>query len=617
MCGICGICAPAINEANSREALTRMCAAISHRGPDGEGQMIDQGIALGHRRLSIIDLEGGDQPIFNEDGNIGVVFNGEIYNYRELRDELLKRGHRFSTNSDTEVIVHAYEEYGVSCLEHFNGMFAFALWDKPRRRLFIARDRLGEKPLYYRLDGERLEFASELKSLLANPECPREVDFEAVEGFLTYGYIPEPISIYRGINKLPAAHYLVFEGGRLNVSPYWTLEMPDQPASRDEGEMMEEFESLLFDAIRLRLRSDVPVGAFLSGGTDSNLIVSMAAELSGSELSTYSVGFSEADFDELRFARMTAERYGTSHHEIMLESLDEDLFPRIVRQFDEPFADSSAIPTYYVTREAARDLKVCLSGDAGDELFCGYERYNYEPFEEAAQQIPGFLRRPVFGTAARLLPDTFKGKGWLRRQSASGSQRWQRMMGPFDYFERTGLYRPEFHRRINDDAALFEPYFARDRLDEISRRMFADQKTYLPDDILVKVDRNSMWHGLEVRVPFLDHRLVEFANRLPLELKKRGGEQKWPIRKLLAPRVDEAILNKPKSGFGLPIRHWLAGSMKDFAREMLDSPDSRVHEWLDRSALSRLLSDHQTGGRDLSKRIWTLLWLEQWCREFG
>ncbi|XOV86649.1 MAG: asparagine synthase (glutamine-hydrolyzing) [Pseudomonadota bacterium] len=617
MCGICGILSLEPEVPNFRESLSRMCTALAHRGPDGEGQFVTGPVALGHRRLSIIDLAGGDQPIFNEDESVCVVFNGEIYNYLELFDELERLGHKFRTRSDTEVIVHAYEEYGLDCVKHFNGMFAFALWDRNRRRLVISRDRIGEKPLYYHLDSRRLIFASELKSLLTYPDIRPEVDPKAIEMYLTYGYIPEPFCVLKGFAKLPKAHTLVVENGRMKIHPYWQLDIPDAPTARTEADVLEEFEDLLTDAIKIRLRSDVPVGAFLSGGTDSNLIVAMAAAASPGNLSTFTVGFPDADISELEYARLTAERYQTNHHEIVLEALDHDLFPRIVRHFDEPFADSSAIPTYYVTREAARHVKVCISGDGGDELFCGYERYNLEPFERIGDLVPVALKKPLLEGLANLVPDSLPGKGWLRRQAVGGAQRWQRMMGPFDYFERRALYRPEFRDLVNDQALLFAPWFDRPGLEPVSRRMLADQMTYLPDDILVKVDRNSMWHGLEVRVPFIDHRIVEYANSLPLAMKKRGGESKYPIRKLLAPRVSPTLLARPKSGFGIPINQWLASSMKEFTNEMLLSTDTRIRNWFDQDALSQLIRANADGRRNLSKRIWTLLWLEQWCREFG
>lgn len=618
MCGICGIYSSRTDLRGAGARLKSMSDAIVHRGPDGEGHFLEQKIALGHRRLSIIDLEGGDQPIYNEDHSICVVFNGEIYNFTELREELIGKGHEFRTHSDTEVIVHAYEQYGTDCVKHFNGMFCFALWDKNTERLFIARDRMGEKPLYYRERNGEISFASELKSLLVD-EPDIELDTDALEQYLTYGYVPKPFCIVKGIKKLPEAHTLTVEKGQLTVKPYWEIPFPASSDNhyKDEHAVTEAFESLLSNAIDIRLRSDVPVGAFLSGGTDSNLIVAMASELSSETLSTYTVGFSEASHDEMAYARMTAERYGTNHHEIVIDELDADLFPKIVKQFDEPFADSSAIPTYYVNREAARDLKVCLSGDAGDELFCGYDRYNFEAGEGIISKVPAGIRKATLGSIAALMPDTFRGKGWMRRHSASNEQKWQRMMGPFDYFERKALYNDKHRSLAHDRAEYFSAGYTRDDLDEISKRMLVDQSSYLPDDILVKVDRTSMWHSLEVRVPFLDHRLVEFANSLPLDMKKRDGVQKLPIRHLLQSRVAPELLNKPKTGFGLPIKHWMSGSLNEFTRDMLDSPDTKIRTWMDKKAIKALIDGHGQGRRDLSKRIWTLLWLEQWCREFN
>jgi asparagine synthase (glutamine-hydrolysing) len=615
VCGICGIYQLGTHGSGHQQQVEAMSDAIAHRGPDGSGVYLDNHIALGHRRLSIIDLEGGDQPIFNEDQSVAIVFNGEIYNYRELYADLKNR-HQFETASDTEVIVHLYEERGVECLEALNGMFGFAIWDKPRERLFIARDRLGEKPLYYHFQDGKFRFSSELKSLVADPGISRELDPQALEAYLSYGYVPDSMCILKGFHKLPAGHYLVLEKGNLSVQRYWQPTMPVNKDTRDEPVILDELEALLKESINIRLRSDVPVGAFLSGGIDSSLTVAMAAEESSSTLSTFSVGFSEEDFDELQYAKLVADRYGTNHHEIILDDLDSDLFPKMVAHFDEPFSDPSAIPTYYVAREAARHLKVCLSGDAGDELFCGYTRYNYEPLEQFFNAIPLGARSAIAGGAAAILPDAMPGKGRLRRISVDNPDKWQRMVGPFDSIERQALYRDEFKHLVTSPD-LFAPYFANAQLDEISQRMWADQGTYLTDDILVKVDRNAMWHSLEVRVPMLDHRIVELANRMPLSLKRKNGIQKYPLKHMLKGRVPDEILTRPKRGFGLPIKHWLRDSMKDFAQEMLTSSDTRLRQYLDAGQLSDLVNGHNAGGRDLSKRIWTLLWLEQWCREFG
>ena len=550
VCGITGIYAARLEPDVARRTIETMTNALAHRGPDGHGYFLDDNVALGHRRLSIIDLGGGDQPIFNEDRSIAIVFNGEIYNYIELRNELIKQGHRFATASDTEVIVHLYEQKGLDCLQDLNGMFAFALWDSKRKRLFVARDRLGEKPLYYSFQNGTLSFASELKSILRARLHRHEVDLQAVDMYLAYGYVPSPRSIFSDVVKLPAAHYLTIEAGQLNVKRYWVSEMTQRHADISEAAALEQFAGLLDDSISIRLRSDVPVGAFLSGGIDSSLIVARAATLSGAKLHTFSVGFSEQDYDELGWARKVAERYNTDHHEFILKDIDGDLFPRIVEHFDEPFADPSAFPTYYVCKEASKHVKVTLSGDGGDELFCGYSRYNPEPFEKVLNFVPQPVRGGIFGAVDSLWPSHMAGKGWLRRMAAKPSDRWQLNVGIFGAEDRANLWRTEHRARLNLHGNIFDVYFDGKVRDVAAQQMLADQNTYLCDDILVKVDRDSMWHGLEARVPFLDHRMVEFANGLPVDFKRRNGVQKYPLKMLLRGRVPDELITRPKSGFG-------------------------------------------------------------------
>lgn len=614
MCGLVGLVDPGTTPETKDRLIRSMADRIVHRGPDGDGYHVDGPVALGHRRLSIIDLAGGDQPIFDDSGDIAIVFNGEIYNFKELQQDLRDLGYQLRTRSDTEVIVYLYKHYGRDCLEHLNGMFAFAIWDRRSGEVFIARDRLGEKPLYYRHKGNVLVFASELKCLAEHPAVDQRLSVEALDAYLTYGYIPEPLCILEGVRKLPAGCSMTFRDGELAIERYWDVAIDPNPKPRTLDDVDAEFEELLRTSIRMRLRSDVPVGSFLSGGIDSSLIVAYAAELAETKLSTYSIGFPEQDFSELKYARMVAERYGTDHHEVVIDKIEPNLFPSIVEHFDEPFNDSSAIPTWYVTREAAKHVKVVLSGDAGDELFCGYSRYNYEPLEQQISAIPG--RRLPMELASHAMPNWFQGKGRLRRLAVDGAERWQRSVGVFDRFERQALYGSALKSVTSQAPNLFERYFADNGLDEISQRMWADQKTYLPDDILVKVDRNSMWHSLEVRVPLLDHKIVEFANGLPLELKKHNGVQKTPLRRLLEPKVPAEIMNRPKQGFALPIKYWLNDSLAEVAGDLLDSADSRIHSYLERDAVRGLISDHRRGRRDLSKRIWSLLWLEQWARAF-
>jgi asparagine synthase (glutamine-hydrolysing) len=595
------------------EAMTR---SLAHRGPDGQGLHVDGSVALGHRRLSIIDLSTGDQPIYNEDRSVVVVFNGEIYNYKELRAELQRRGHCFSTESDTEVIVHQYEEDGDRCLGAFNGMFAFALWDARRRRLLAARDRYGEKPLYYCVRGGRLLLASELKAILSDASVPRRVDATALDDYLSYGYIPAPRTIFASIRKLPAGHYLVWERGRLTTHTFWTGALPAE-GRHSEDEWVEMLRTALDDSIRLRLRSDVPIGAFLSGGVDSNGIVALASRQLSKPLQTFSVGFGEADFDELALARLTAKRYSTDHHEIMVTDADISELASLVQHFDEPFGDPSILPTYYIAREARRFVKVCMSGDAGDEVFAGYDHYRQAlRHERLDRTLPRTLRRAV-ASLGSVLPDHVIGKGWMQRLGAEPATRYHRQLGIFDAGERVRLLRPEIAGSVSHEPHLFEPFFMRPTRDLLATCQLVDQKTYLPEDVLVKVDRAAMRCALEVRIPFLDHRVVELANAMPATLKVRGATQKYVLRRVLRDVVPGEVLAGPKRGFGLPIRHWFRGQLKAYAHERLLGPSSLSREYVLPAAVERLLEAHERGGRDLSERIWTLLVLEEWCRLQG
>ncbi len=616
MCGISGIYHYALATDVDRDLLERMNLSLAHRGPDGDGTFYSQSIGLAHRRLSIIDLKDGGQPIYNEDKSIVIVFNGEIYNYKELRQSLIDNGHTFSTQSDTEVIVHLYEEMGVDCLQELNGMFAFALWDIKKKSLFLARDRLGEKPLFFTHNNGRFLFASELKAILVDRSIERHIDINALDDYLAYGYVPAPKTILQGIHKLPQGHYMLVENQKIDTFRYWDLEFGKQNYELSEADCIEQLNILLEDAIKLQLRSDVPVGAFLSGGIDSSLIVSLASKQSSRPMSTFCVGYPEKDYSELKYARLIADKYQTDHHEIILDSLELSDALNIVSHFDEPFGDASAIPTYYVSQKAGQHVKVCMSGDAGDELFCGYSRYNSEPLEKIIDRLPAKVRQVAFDKLANTLPDHFSGKGRLRRMAVSSHLRWQRKVGPFDPLERFSLFREEYQQFINQDAWLFEPYFQRKDLDQNTVWMFTDQATYLPNDILTKVDRCSMWHGLEIRVPFLDYRIVEFANGMPFQFKKHGNSQKHIIKQLLSREMPEEFLMRPKKGFGLPLKYWLKDRYSQYVSELLLASDSRCTEFINRNAIESLLKNNKHGGRDLSRRIWTLLCLEQWCRSY-
>jgi len=620
MCGICGIAFSRADQNVDEGMLTQMTSTLHHRGPDGAGYHLDGGIGLGHRRLSIIDIDGGDQPMYNDDKRVAIVFNGEIYNYKELRADLKKRGHQFHTQSDTEVIIRLYEEKGVACLDDLNGMFAFALWDKQERQLFIARDRLGEKPLYYHLEKngnrESLVFGSELKALITVPWVPRDVSYAAVDDYLAYGYVPAPRTILEGVKKLEAAQFLLFKDGEIDIKTYWRSRLSKPSQRRADGDYLNEFKDLLSDSIRMRLRSDVPVGAFLSGGIDSSLIVAMASKLSASQLTTFSISFGESGFDESPFAREVATQYGTDHREVRLAPLELSLFPDLVRQFDEPFADPSSLPTYLITKAAGNELKVCLSGDAGDELFGGYSQYRAEPLEGIVDAVPAVLREFTLGKLARVMPRGAKGHGWLSRMSVDGARRYQRTQGIFDDAERLSLWRPEFSSHVDTDAWLFAKHYDREQFGRNGSRMMVDQNTYLADDILVKVDRDAMFNSLEVRVPLLDHRIVEFANQLPENLKIRDGVQKFLLKELLRDMVSESILTRPKRGFGMPLERWFKNEYRDYFQDMMLSKDSVSAQFFDQAFVGQLFNAHVDGSRNLSHRLWGLLWFEQWCREF-
>ena len=589
--------------------VQRMADSIVHRGPDGEGFYSDSEIALGHRRLSIIDLTTGDQPIFNEDQSIAIVFNGEIYNYRELRKELIKKGHRFQTTGDTEVIVHLYEERGIDCVRELNGMFAFAIWDARQHQLFLARDPLGEKPLYYASSGRRFMFASELKALL-RAGVRREIEATALDDYLAYGYVPAPRTIYDSVFKLPAAHRLVVRGGRIDISRYW-YPWSDKRLDVTESEASGELIRLLGDAVTLRLRSDVPVGAFLSGGIDSSLIVALAAQQDAA-LRTFSVRINELGFDESPYARLVARRFHTDHHEIEVDVPQLDQLPMLVRQFDEPFADPSAVPTYYVTQAASRHVKVCLSGDGGDELFAGYSQYRRGWIEDCLDRLP--LRTSALGAVASILPQRLPGVGFLTRMAVTGAQRHQAMVGLYLPRERRALLLPRYRAAVDEAAWLLADAPARTDLNGIERRMLADQLSYLPENILVKVDRASMKNSLEVRVPFLDPRLVQFVNALPIHLKIDRTTQKRLLRRLLVEIGLPELVNRPKQGFGFPLKSWLWGRLSGEVERLLLADDTRLSGLLDIREVRRLLAESRKRGRDLTERVWALFWLEHWLR---
>jgi asparagine synthase (glutamine-hydrolysing) len=626
MCGIAGIFDYGGRGEIDRALLSRMTGILGHRGPDGDGFYYAPGLGLGHRRLSIIDLAGGDQPLFNEDGTICVVFNGEIYNFPSLIVELTGLGHVFRTRCDTEVIVHAWEEWGEACLERFNGMFAFALWDGRREELFLARDRLGEKPLYYSLttDG-RLVFGSELKSILCSPDIDRRLDPQAVEEFFAYGYIPDPRSIYCGVRKLAPAHCLLVRRDQPPPEPraYWDARFRDSiRVSRAEVE--EELISRLRASVRMRMIADVPLGAFLSGGVDSSAVVAMMASSKADPVSTFSISFGARGWDESAYAAQIAERYGTDHHVRAADPNSFDLLDRLATIYDEPFGDSSAMPTFRVCAMARENVTVALSGDGGDEVFAGYRRYRWHCFEERVRRVlPGTLRGPVFGLLGAIYPKLDWAPRPLRAK-ATLEELARDTVGA--YFSSVSICHDDLRRRLfspglrrdlqgyNATEVLQRHMMRSDSDDPLWQVQYADFKTYLPGDILTKVDRASMANSLEVRVPLLDHTLVEWAARLPSHLKLRGREGKYIFKSALEPYVPDEILYRPKQGFAVPLAAWFRGPLRQRLRETLGGPSLRESGLFEMAAIDALVEQHQSGERDHSAALWTLSMFESFLR---
>lgn len=628
MCGICGIFDGRGGLHAGAPLVRRMAAAIAHRGPDNDGFYETAHCALGHRRLRIIDLSPlGHQPMTNEDGSVWISFNGEIYNYLDLRPELVSRGHHFRSQSDTEVILHLYEDEGDDFLRQLNGMFAIALWDQRRRRLLLATDRYGKKPVYYWTDGRRLLFGSELKAILADPGVPRELDHEALRDYLALGYIPSPRTVFRGIAKLPPASSLSVEiapsGGPRLRGPqrYWTLRY--QPDTRlTEEDCVEEIRRLVRDATRIRLYSDVPLGAFLSGGLDSSTVVAMMAEISSKPVETFSIGFDQASHDELRYAELAARRYHTNHHTFRCAPDALEVLPILVHHFDEPFADDSALPTYYVSKIAREQVTVALSGDGGDEVFAGYDRYaEAMRRERAAAWLPGPLVRGMFRLLAAAYPAGRRGWGILHRHSLDRLDAYHADMSLFLPQEKAALADPRGPLAPVASVAESDPVFQRGRRlasecgspEFLSRMQYTDQMLYLPDDILVKVDRASMAVALETRAPLLDYRLAEFMARVPAGLRFRNGTKKYLLKRAMAGLLPEEILSRSKMGFGVPLQHWFRRESADFARDVLLSPTAQERGLFRRREVERILEAH-AGGRNFSGKIWALLFFELWCR---
>lgn len=622
MCGIAGFISSEAEEREpGREALLdAMCRIITHRGPDEQGTVVRGRAALGMRRLSIIDLKTGQQPIFSGDERLVIVFNGEIYNFRELRAELEGKGYRFKTNSDTETILHAFKEYGRECVSRLRGMFAFAIWDFENRSLFMARDRIGKKPLFYSLTADgTFVFGSELKSLMQHPGVSREIDLAAIDAYLTFGYVPESLCIFRSIRKLAPGHTLQFKDGEITVSRYWDL--PTEPfEGRKENELADELRERLREAVKVRLISEVPLGAFLSGGIDSSAVVGMMSSLSEEPVKTFSIGFNEDSFNELKYARVAARHFKTDHHEFivtpdLVETVDE-----IVWHFDEPFADPSSLPTFMVAKMAREHVTVVLSGDGGDELFAGYTRYRTSLDRAWASRLPSSFRG-LLANVGSVMPHSAPGKNYLYNISLDPIGRYIDLVSHFNLVRRRELYSDEMVRSLNGQFGRPEEGFrsiavSNDVSDLLSSMLLLDSKTYLPSDVMVKVDRMTMANSIEARAPLLDHELIEFAARVPHELKMKGGETKYLLKRSLEGMVPREILYRKKQGFGVPIEEWINSELRDRMRETLLDPKTIGRGYFDRRYIELLLKEHAARRRDHSYSLWALFMLELWHRRF-
>jgi len=630
MCGIVGILDLQGRRPIDERLLVAMNDAQHHRGPDQHGVHLEPGLGLGHRRLSIIDLGSGRQPLYNEDRSVVVVFNGEIYNFADIRAQLLAAGHRFETDCDTEVIVHGWEEWGAACVDRFRGMFAFALWDRNKRQLFMARDRIGKKPLYYSVTASGLlVFASELKAMLVHPEVDRQLDPQAIEDYFTFGYIPDPRSIYRGVRKLEAGHLAVIDTGvakpAINSRQYWDLEFrPD--SGLDEREAKEELIRRLDEAVRLRMIADVPLGAFLSGGVDSSAIVALMARAREEPVTTCSIAFADPQFDESAYARQVAERYHTRHFVDEVGVDDFGLLDALVDIYDEPFADSSAIPTYRVCEAARRHVTVALSGDGGDEGFAGYRRYRWHMREESIRGLlPLALRGPLFGALGSVypkwdwMPSFLRAKSTLQALARSSVEAYLHNFSLLPDAPRNALYSPALRSALGGYHAreVFLRHLPNAPADPLALVQYLDFKTYLPGDILVKVDRASMAHSLEVRVPLLDHKFVEWQATLPSSMKLRDMEGKHLFKKALEPYLSQDILYRRKMGFAVPVGRWFRGPLRERVRQALTGEAMGDAGLFDMQRLGQIADEHASGARDHGAVLWSLLMFEGFLRRHG
>ncbi len=622
MCGICGIVEFGRQSDIPRDIVHRMNQTMIHRGPDDGGVFVGPGVGLGHRRLSIIDLAGGHQPMSNEDGTIWVLLNGEIYNYPELRAELLQRGHKFATKSDTEAIVHLYEDLGEGCFAKLRGMFSIAIWDSRCRKLVLARDRVGKKPLFYAADRERILFGSELKALLAGDSLSRKMDEQALSDYFSFGYIPAPKTIYRSVRKVMPGHYLVAAADGTRETCYWDLSFANV-RQQSEEEWGEQLRHEICEATRVRLMSDVPLGAFLSGGIDSSSVVAMMSHLMKRAVTTCSIGFQEEKYNESEYARQVSTLFSTEHHEEIVEPNAMDIVDKLAWHYDEPFADSSAIPTYYVSKIARSQVTVALGGDGGDESFAGYRRYKLDYYENRLRShVPAALRRGLFGPLGRWYPAMawapriFRAKATFESLSRSPLEGYFNSISYFRPNDKARLFTADFRKQLGayDSLDLFRHYYDQaDTEDPLSKIQYVDIKTYLTDDILTKVDRASMAVSLEVRAPLLDHKLLEFAASMPSSLKLRNGTGKYILKKSLEPVLPRNILYRPKQGFAIPLDVWFRRELKELAESIIVKTEDGI---LDRNFLTKIWNQHQKSLYDRSALLWSVLMFRKWRQTF-
>jgi asparagine synthase (glutamine-hydrolysing) len=624
MCGICGV-VQTDGRPVDREVLERMNMALIHRGPDSDGYFQSPGIGLAMRRLAIIDLQTGDQPISNEDSSLWIVFNGEIFNFPELHQKLEAGGHHFHTHSDTECILHLYEDYGDDCVRYLNGQFAFAIWDIPHQRLLLARDRLGEKPLYYAQVGGSLIFSSELTSLMKGLEHRPTINFQAIDLYLSLQYIPDPLTGWQGVNKLKPAHRLIWQDGQFGINRYWNLDYAPKWTG-SQSDLEEDLRSRLREAVRVRMLADVPLGAHLSGGIDSSIIVALMAESSSQPVETFSVGFEEQSFSELPYARAVSDRYGTQHHEFILSYTDiPALLQKLALHLGEPFADGSALPLYLLSMLTRSHVKVALNGDGGDDIFAGYPRHWLDPWADAYLRLPGLFNRQILPGLANFFPDhsdrpvghsLLNGLHRLEQLPSihprASILRWGSFFSPE---QRRSLWRPQYWQASqahNAENWLLACQSAHPELGRLDRTLQCDLETYLAGDLLVKTDRMSMAASLEARSPFLDHMLVEWVARLPEKQKLHGQNGKYLLKRAFASMLPGKVLTHRKQGFGIPLGKWLRGPLADWSRQIMLDPGHPLPGWFEPGRMAQFLDEHQSGKLDHGKRIWSLLMLSLW-----